>query len=317
MLYTLLLSIISFLLTYKIISKLYPYLSSSIIDIPNDRSSHNNPTPSGAGISFVIVSCMLTPFLKSNLMITCLPLAILGFLDDKYTIPSKIRYLAQLITGLLLIFSSPNFTYLTELKLVFSLLNFTIILISITAIINFSNFMDGIDGLVVGCMINLLFFSSIINDMNLIPVVACLFAFIFWNWYPAKIFMGDSGSTYLGALYFGVILSSNNLADAIGILLIGFPLWADAFICVIRRAYKRQKIFSAHKLHLYQRLNQAGWSHSLVSSMYILFSFLLGLIYLNFGLIYLIFGCLTILIIGIFLDLKYAIPFISKKLLID
>ena len=99
MIYNFLLSSISFVLTYLLIYKIYPLLSSALIDIPNNRSSHVNPTPSGAGISFVIISCIFSPLIRINLIILCLPLAVLGFLDDKYTIPSKFRYLAQLITG--------------------------------------------------------------------------------------------------------------------------------------------------------------------------------------------------------------------------
>ena len=70
--------------------------------------------------------------------------------------------------------------------------------------------------------------------------------------------MGDTGSTYLGALLFGIIVNSNTIVNSISVLVVAFPILSDAFICVIRRFLSGQNIFKAHKLHLYQRLNQAA-----------------------------------------------------------
>ena len=310
--YMFFISAIGFLLTNYCIFKILPFLRSSFIDVPNDRSSHLSPTPSGAGISFVLVSLILSPLLKTKLIYLSFPLAILGFIDDKYLIPSKVRYVFQLITGVLLIIFSPNFYYLNDFTIINALFLFVFLLFSITGFINFTNFMDGIDGLVAGCMIIMLLFGCIINSINLFPLVACLIAFILWNWNPAKVFMGDSGSTFLGAIYCGIILNSNNLNDAISIILVGIPLWADAFTCVIRRAYNRQRIFSAHRLHLYQRLNQAGWSHELISSTYIFLSLILSLIYLVLGLKFLIITSFLVFLLGIFIDHNFATPFNQK-----
>mgnify|MGYP001184385587 CR=1 FL=1 len=309
----LLASIIGFLFTNIFIYIMLPFLRSSLVDFPNNRSSHSNPTPSGAGISFVIISLILSPFLKTNLVYICLPLALLGFLDDKYAIPSNIRYFSQLVTGSILIIFCPNFNYLNDLIPSIAILVFILLLISVTAFINFTNFMDGLDGLVSGSMIVILFFACIINNLNLFPVVSCLMAFILWNWQPAKIFMGDSGSTFLGALYCGIILQSSSLNQAIAVVFIGTPLWADAFTCVIRRALTRQKVFSAHRLHLYQRLNRGGWSHKLISSIYMTISFFLAFIYLILGLNYLIMASFAVFFFGIFLDLKFASPFETRK----
>ena len=146
-----------FILTNFCIYKILPFLRSFLIDFPNNRSSHFNPTPSGGGISFVIVSLILSPFLKTKLVYICLPLAIMGFVDDKYSIPSKLRYFFQLITGLILIIFSPNFHFLSDLNSILGLFIFVFLLVSITGFINFTNFMDGIDGLVAGCMTVILF----------------------------------------------------------------------------------------------------------------------------------------------------------------
>ena len=199
------------------------------------------------------------------------------------TFYSILYYLSGIICPALICLNSLN-----DLIPLIAILVFILLLISVTAFINFTNFMDGLDGLVSGSMIVILFFSCIINNLNLFPIVSSLIAFILWNWQPAKIFMGDSGSTFLGALYCGIILHSSSINQAIAIVFIGTPLWADAFTCVIRRALTRQKVFSAHRLHLYQRLNQGGWSHKFISSIYMTTSFFLGLIYLISGLNYLI-----------------------------
>jgi UDP-N-acetylmuramyl pentapeptide phosphotransferase/UDP-N-acetylglucosamine-1-phosphate transferase len=100
-------------------------------------------------------------------------------------------------------------------------------------------------------------------------VVGALLGFMPWNWSPARVFMGDVGSTYLGALLAGVTLQQATPAQALGLLLVAFPLLGDACLCVLRRLAAGQRVFQAHRLHLYQRLHQAGWSHSRVAVLYI------------------------------------------------
>ena len=77
--------------------------------------------------------------------------------------------------------------------------------------------------------------------------------------------MGDVGSTFLGAVFAGLVLQASSLSDAFSYLLVATPLLADACLCVPRRMLAGQRVFKAHRLHLFQRLNQAGWPHSRVS----------------------------------------------------
>ena len=141
---------------------------------------------------------------------------------------------------------------------------------SITAIINFVNFMDGIDGIVASNLLLTIYIISfyVPNSSTLFIAVGSLIGFLILNWSPAKLFMGDVGSTFLGALLAGLILQAESWSQSLGFLLLTSPILLDAFICVVRRLISRQNIFRPHKLHLYQRLHQAGWSHAKITKLY-------------------------------------------------
>jgi len=121
--------------------------------------------------------------------------------------------------------------------------------------------------------------------------------------------MGDVGSTFLGALLFGIIVNADSLVNSLSVFVIIFPILTDACTCVIRRFFRGQNIFEAHKMHLYQRLNQAGFSHSTVTLIYFLTSLMLfcSVLLLNINHIYLC--LLLVILIGYIMDKKFALPF--------
>ena len=121
--------------------------------------------------------------------------------------------------------------------------------------------------------------------------------------------MGDVGSTFLGAVYIGYVLESNDLSSAIAKLLLLTPIIADCTFCILRRLIIGQNIFAAHKLHLYQRLNQSGWSHAGVTIIYSFSFFVLSLSYIFLGLVGLILFSIFIILFGFYLDRNYAISF--------
>ena len=140
-----------------------------------------------------------------------------------------------------------------------------------TVIINFINFIDGIDGLLIGCSIPILIFSQIsFLNIQIITAIASIFAFLKWNWDPSKIFMGDCGSNYLGGLIFFLMLNKGEYLVNFKIIFITLPILLDCSWCILRRFLNNENIFIAHKKHLYQRLHQAGISHSNVSLIYIM-----------------------------------------------
>jgi len=254
-------------------------------------------------VAFVLVGSIAVAWLGSWLPLLCLPLALVGFLDDRHNLPAALRYGVQVATVLVLLLISP--WHLPSI----GLLTWLLLLIAGTAVINFTNFMDGLDGLVAGCMAILFSVAALTGTPALWPLVAALLGFLLWNWSPAKVFMGDVGSTFLGAVFAGVVFQQDSVQAALGLLLVATPLLADACLCVPRRLLAGQRVFQAHRLHLFQRLHQAGWPHARVSSLYICATAVLALALLWGGLPWLITLAAFELLLGIWLDQRVAVPF--------
>jgi len=140
-------------------------------------------------------------------------------------------------------------------------------------------------------------------------LVGALLGFLLWNWSPAKVFMGDVGSTFLGAVFAGLLLQAPSWSEALGLLLVSTPLLADSFLCVPRRLLAGQHVFQAHRLHLFQRLHQAGWPHAQVSFTYIAATALLAVALPVGGLPWVIGLAVLELMFGIWLDQRVAVPF--------
>jgi len=268
--------------SYLIVLLLLPYLKKIFLDLPNERSSHQIATPRGGGISFVISGSILTFIFNSGpgrwIPILCLPLAIIGFVDDYRDVPPLMRYIVQITTAFSLVLFA-RFPISFWEMFIYSLL--------ITAVINFFNFMDGLDGLIASCSIPILAATASW------ALSGSVFGFLLWNWSPAKVFMGDVGSTFLGGVFAGIAFQNTSAQDTLSTLILGFPLFADASICIIIRFFNKQNIFQPHKQHLYQRLHQAGWSHAQISSLY-LFAVLLLILVRSFGNLYLLYTFLVI-----------------------
>ena len=303
-------SILPFLISYLILYFFKSKLDKYFLDRPNYRSSHINPKPSGGGVAFVSTFCLFSFLLGNNLPLIYLPLAVVGFLDDLFDIDRGLRYLTQVITSIFIIINSYIFkNYLLNINFVFSFLFLLGLIILITSIINFINFMDGIDGLVCSCLIIVFIVSSILINPYLTILVAAMLGFLVWNWPPSKIFMGDVGSTFLGAILSGTIIQQESLDNFLRVIIVASPLLIDAFVCVIRRFFEKQPIFKPHSLHLYQRLYQAGWSHSKVTICYLIPTFLLGLLTIYGSLNTLIYAFIYLIIFGIYLDIKFSVRF--------
>ena len=290
-------------------------VSKRLISQPNERSSHEKPTPQGGGLSFLIIGSIFAIYFGNlKLMLGCIPLGIVGFCDDFYKLNPWIRYFVQILSVFyyLIIYKFDFFNYDFNSQLYSSFL-FILILIFFTGFINFINFMDGIDGIVALNLAIFLLVAAIDVSKSIFPIFTSLIGFLIWNWSPAKIFMGDVGSTFLGALAIGIIIQKDSFIEFIFLTLILSPLLIDAFVCVIRRFISSENIFKAHKLHLYQRLYQAGWSHSKISLIYGFFSLIFAVLYLIKS--YKIFLTITAfeLLYGIYLDKVVAVPFNTSK----
>ncbi len=250
-------------------------LRKSLLDIPNERSSHTIPTPQGGGVAIAIswfsglFYLYETKSLDSSLFYALLcgiVLSIVSFFDDIYSLSPKIRLLFQAFVSLLGLY------FIGGVK-EFDLFGFIIsnsIFINVFAFfliiwfINLYNFLDGIDGYAGSEAIFLGIAGYLLyqNDLFLVLIVSVL-GFLIWNWQRAKIFMGDTGSTLLGynvAIFTLYYTNQNPLNFWIWIILFGI-FWFDATFTLFRRYKNGEKLLKAHKKHAYQRLTQAGFSH--------------------------------------------------------
>jgi len=264
--------ILSFLLTFAVRKFALKY---SIMDIPNERSSHTVATPRGGGIAVVIVWFMgiTIMFYHHSIskdlfyaLLSGIPLVVVGFLDDITNLRPSIRFLVQLASSLLALYflgGLQNFQFsIFNFQLLYLLTPFA--LFGIVWFINIFNFLDGIDGYIGTETIFICaaaFFLAF--DLPGLLLAVLVLGFLFWNWPKAKIFMGDVGSTLLGfTIAVLAIYHQNNLTLSIPVwLILTSVFWFDATVTLFRRIRNKEKISQAHRKHAYQRVVQAGFSH--------------------------------------------------------
>lgn len=263
--------------------KLFSIIKTPILsDIPNERSMHSLPVKRSAGIVFFGLFWIIIIFLSSEknvfnndffFIYSCtLFFSILGFLDDIKNLSSKIKLILEIffIFVVLLIYPS-SYSILTFEMLNFNYINIFILTIYIVFISNLCNFMDGLDLYLsityLIFIINFTIFNNfIISDyLNfLIYLLFSMSSFYYFNSPNAKMFMGDSGSLPLGFLIGISPLYSNveSLPKDLSLIILFIPLFIiDGVFTLIRRIIGKKYIFSAHREHLYQRVQiELGWS---------------------------------------------------------
>jgi UDP-N-acetylmuramyl pentapeptide phosphotransferase/UDP-N-acetylglucosamine-1-phosphate transferase len=271
-------------------------LHKEILDIPNTRSSHTQPTPRGGGMAIVaawytgIFILYYFKIIESELffaLISGFVLAFVSFLDDVITLQPWIRILIQFFTvvcGLYFI-DGLKILYINDFKIEMPFAVNLIIIVGAVWFINLYNFLDGIDGYAsVEAIAIATGLYLITGNLVLLILIFSVLGFLIWNWPKAKIFMGDIGSTQLGYIF--VILSiyfNNNLEfNFVGFLILGSLFWFDATITLYRRWRNHEKLSEAHKKHVYQRINQFGYSHqkTIIISIFINLIFI-GLVFLS------------------------------------
>ena len=270
-----------------------------ILDRPNERSSHVVPTPRGGGLGIVLL-VSLTGVLFLNdagwnrrliYIAGAAVIAWLGWRDDLHSLSPRVRFVVQGLVAGISIWGLGYFKVVTipmvgELQL--GAAGIVITFLWIIGLTNAYNFMDGIDGMAGGVALSAgvgwMWLASNINNPFLFWIVLAITAtslgFLGHNWSPAKIFMGDVGSTFLGYSFAVLpLISSDQGGDA---LLLGTLLmWViimDTGVTFLQRLLKRENVFAAHRSHLYQRLVIAGYKHETVSALYILLTLLAGLL---------------------------------------
>jgi UDP-GlcNAc:undecaprenyl-phosphate GlcNAc-1-phosphate transferase len=273
---------------------------SQLLDHPNDRSMHSMSIPRGGGVTIIIIvlvtgllSAKEIDITRSLVYIVCgAIIAWLGWQDDVKSLSPIIRFAVQGIVAIISIISMGYFKAVTiplfgELQL--GMVGVVITFLWIIGLTNAYNFMDGIDGMAGGVAVSAglgwMWLSSASGHWGnsfafwiALAISASSLGFLGHNWPPAKIFMGDVASTFLGYSFAVLsLLSADKGGDA---LLLGTLLmWTfimDAGLTFLNRLLKGEKVFSAHRSHLFQRLVMAGYKHSTVSFLYILLTFFAG-----------------------------------------
>ena len=299
--------IFCFLTSFLLIKFLIPFLKNyKLVDIPNHRSSHIKEKINGGGISFIFTTLFFS-FLQGNYeLFVLLPIAITGFIDDKFKISSIFRFSVQAGTVFIILYLSGINSYLLIDN--FSLLNsliFGFFIFFGIGLINCINFMDGIDGLIgISVIPSLLLVSSFYEPALLL--LGGLLGFLIWNWHPSKIFMGDTGSLFIGSFLCYSIFNPPTLEIGIAVCLLLSPLILDSGLTLVKRLLNYENIFKAHKSHLYQRLEQSGFKHSEVSLIYFFSSLFLYFIFKFTNIFGLIFGNLIIFTFGFYLNFKFT-----------
>ena len=259
--------------------------ASFLVDHPNQRSSHSIPTPRSGGIGFglAFLAAALVAMLAGivdpdggerslfGVFLVLTPIWTIGMIDDARGASRTARYAVQLGSAVVAVIWFGSFTGLEAIPGLgdLSWLVAIVSVVVITALINFFNFMDGLDGLVGSTAVIQLVTLAIVLDQQLwLLLAAAVVGFLYWNWPPARVFMGDSGSTLIG----GAVALALLLADASRsrwlVSLVALPIVGDAVFTIARRLLAGENIFDAHRSHIYQRLNGGGWSHLRVTSAY-------------------------------------------------
>lgn len=260
------------------------------LDVPNARSSHAAPTPRGGGLGIVVASLAgfaalwAVGVVERNLCVALsgggVAVAWIGWRDDRKPVAAGVRlavHLAAALWALAWLGGVPPMQFGSTV-VEFGALGYVLGMLAIGWVLNLFNFMDGIDGIAASEAAFMAFAGAGIAAVagiataSGVPAAALVFGaaclgFLAWNWPPARIFMGDVGSGYLG--YVLAVLALAAMAQSPVALFIGLALGAvffvDATVTLARRLLRGERVHEAHRSHAYQWLARRWGSHRAVT----------------------------------------------------
>ena len=325
-----LLYIILFFIVY-IFMKLYIKYAEvhKIYSHPSSRSAHNKAIPTGGGVVFgslCLVFLLLSMIgvdeivIKYSILKICFGaffILLLGMIDDRYVVSAKYKLFIQVMIASMMYFFGFQISYMTNpfgLPIDFSFLSFPITIVWYLLVMNAINFIDGLDGLssgitIIACLVLMVFsyFSrNFLVFLNCSMLVVCLLAFLRYNFFPAKVFMGDTGSLFIGFMLASLSVAGNEeqfkglttFTLLVPLTVILIPL-SDTVFTVFRRIKSKQNIFKADKNHIHHKLIDFGLSHRTVTLICWLITLFLGLIALGYLFVNTEIMFLVLIIIGI------------------
>lgn len=249
-------------------------LACSLVDVPNARSSHSIPTPRGGGVAIVVAFLLALPLLGWYELVPIATLlgvggagvlvAVVGFMDDHGHIPARWRLLGHFCAAIWALYWLGG---LPEVRLFgfdvnLGWIGHLLAAFYLVWMLNLYNFMDGIDGVasieaLCSCLgACLLYWISGYVDLLWLPLLLSMAVagFLYWNFPPARIFMGDAGSGFLGMTLAGISLQAAWVDAQLlwGWLILLGVFIVDATFTLIRRLARGEKVYEAHRSHAYQ-----------------------------------------------------------------
>lgn len=273
------------------------------VDVPKDgRRMHDHPIPRMGGLAIffgfllsVLVFLPLSLQLRSMLL-GAVVIVILGIFDDIYALSAKLKFVVQIIAALMAVLGGNQITVLSNIN-VFSSepywelgwLSYPISVLWIVAITNAVNLIDGLDGLACGVStissMTLLVIALIVSEPDVAMLTAALagacIGFLPYNLNPAKIFMGDTGSTFLGFVLATVSIQGlfkfyTIISFAVPFLMLALPIF-DTCFAILRRVSKGQSPMAPDRGHIHHRLIDMGFSQKQAVAVLYVISAILGL----------------------------------------
>jgi len=273
------------------------------VDVPKDnRRMHKHPIPRMGGLAIFfgfILSVLMFSKLDDQLrsmLLGAVIIVILGIFDDIYALSAKLKFVVQILAALIAVFGGHRIDFLSNINIFSSepfwelgWLSVPISVIWIVGITNAVNLIDGLDGLACGVStissMTLLVIALIVAEPDVAILTAALagacLGFLPYNLNPAKIFMGDTGSTFLGFILATVSIQGlfkfyTIISFAVPFLMLGLPIFDTAF-AILRRVARGQSPMSPDRGHIHHRLIDMGFSQKqAVATLYIV-SAILGL----------------------------------------
>lgn len=264
-------------------------LHHRVLDIPTDRSSHERPTPRGGGLAIVAVSLVALVAAGPGqsgtggglywLALGAALVASVSLVDDLRSLPVQVRLVAHIAGALVAVSwlgALPAIGLPSGRALLLGSLGIPLTILWVVGLTNAYNFMDGIDGLagaqavIAGLGWFLLAEGDPMVRVIGLVVAASSLGFLLHNWPPARIFMGDVGSAFLGYILavMTIVASQKEPRFAVVGFLLVWPFVFDTTFTFLRRLLRHENVLAAHRSHLYQRLVIAGFSHQFVMLFY-------------------------------------------------
>ena len=262
-------------------------LSRGLLDVPNERSSHKVPTPRGGGAAITLTAmtgfAVLAALHRLDFAVFAalaggLAVAAVGFLDDRHALPAAVRLSAHAAAALWALAWLGGLPALRVGEHLISLgaLGTLIGVLGIVWVLNLFNFMDGIDGLAAteatfvawaGALLAAAGSASGGVAAAALTFGASSLGFLRWNWPPARIFMGDVGSGYLGYVIavLALVATRENPVALWAWLILGGVFFVDATMTLLRRLLRGERAHEAHRSHAYQWLARRWGSHGKVT----------------------------------------------------